>query len=179
MLLFGSMSASAFTITPFVEDNLCFDGVAWSQYCSDGSAQGGVRVGAAITPDIADVGKPGAVGVTAYINGQAYMLDKTGQWVQYLGTPIEYAYYDSLPSYINIAKIFEGDKCGYESAEIYVGYGVLTSADLDRIDNYHKSRNPKITREHLIGFYTYLNGEKNNKYGLVYRNQQTCGNGNG
>lgn len=176
MALLMSAQVHAVVVTPTVEENLCFDGANWSAMCGE-SGGSGVRVSGALSINPGDVGSPGAVGITAYMNGQGYMLNSSGNWVQYVGTPIQYAYFNAMPSVINLPKIYEGEKCAYQNVEIYVGYGVLSSVEVEKIDNYHKQKNPKISREHLVGLYTYLNGERNNKFGLVYSNTSQCSSG--
>lgn len=176
LTLIMTVEAHAVVVTPTIEENLCFDGANWSAMCGE-SGGSGVRVSASLSIQSADVGLPGAVGVVAYMNGQGYMLNNSGSWIKYTGTPTEYKYYDTMPSIITLPKIYEGEKCSYQDVEIYVGYGVLSSVEVEKIDKYHKQKNPKISREHLVGLYTYLNGERNNKFGLVYSNTNQCSSG--
>lgn len=173
--LLSSASNAAVQITPSVEQ-LCSDGSGYSASAciSEGASYNGISLGATIAVDPADIGHVGAVGVTAYFGNEAYMLTMSGSWSKYTATPEPYQIFQSLPPVINIPAFYVGAKCAYQNAKIYVGYGALSDTDANKIDNYHAQRNPKLSRDHLVGLYTYLNGEKNQKYALIYDNNSDC-----
>jgi hypothetical protein len=174
LALLSSAAGAAIQIMPVVEQ-LCSDGAGYSASAcmSEGASYNGIKLGAVISVDAADIGRPGAVGITAYFSNEAYMLTAAG-WTKYTATPEPYQIYTALPAVINIPSFYVGAKCAYQNAKIYVGYGALSDADAQKIDTYHAQRNPKISRDHMVGLYTYLNGEKNQKYGLIYDNNSDC-----
>ncbi len=122
----------------------------------------------------ADIGRLGGVGIVAVdpsVGPVAYFAKGAWRPIDDRNEDFEpVAVYDSMPDSADFtlpAAAFTTCLQRNGAYDVYVGYGILTDAQRNRINTFYRIKTPRLTPEHLARVFIEHDAESNRKYAKV------------
>lgn len=179
---------AALVVGPALADATATVEEIYSGY-GDNQVLTGHKVTVTITPNAADVGRPGAYYIGVMRNGNDLAFYQNGTWFppstdgkSNVYQPAEF--FQAVPggsrSYVVLNNQLICSLVGPgNNAVVYAGYGVLTPQYEYLVQNYHATANPKVPADHIRNTYVRMDMNNSKKYWNVLNWNCPSDNGGG